>query len=138
MVLAAVSTGLLAGCVTGPSQREEEAAQQKIRTALIRQLEALPEATVTARVQSGLDTGQNNVGVQVRLPSEATVSQNSALGDSIERIIWLSHLDPLGRISISFMLAGSSEPDQRRLYIGPDKDALGVKYGPRPDGLTGY
>ncbi len=138
MVVAAVSTGLLAGCITGPSQRDEAAAQEQIRTALIRQLEALPGATITAAIQSGLDTGQNNVGAQARLPGEANESQTNVMADIIERTIWLSHLDPLGSISISFYRPGSNVRVLQRLYIGDDKDALGVKYGPRPDGLTGY
>jgi hypothetical protein len=139
MVLVAVTTGLLAGCVTGrPDTSEEAAAHLKAQDTMIRQLEALPGATVTAGVESGLDTGQNNVGVHARLPGKATVAEANALGDSIERIIWLSHLDPLGRISIALTRAGSAVRGQQRLYIGDDKDALGVKYGPRPDGLTGY
>ena len=54
---------------------------------MIRELEALPGPTVKARVTSSLDGGQNNVGVQARLPAAATVAQTNALGDSIERTI---------------------------------------------------
>ena len=139
MVLAALSIGLLGGCGSGPPNRSQEAvAHQKAQDTMIRQLKALPGATITADIESSLDSGQNNVSVDAQLPPAATAAQITTLGDSIERTIWLSHLDPLGRIGINFTLAGSSEPDQRRLYIGTDKDALGIKYGPRPDGLTGY
>ncbi len=137
MAMAIVSVVLVAGCAARPAV-PDATAQKKISTALIRQLEALPGATITVDIESGLDSGQNNIRVDAQLPPAATPAQINALGDRIERIIWLSNLDPLGRIGINFTLAGSSEPDQRRLYIGDDKDALGVKYGPRPDGLTGY
>jgi hypothetical protein len=138
VVLAAVSTGLLAGCDTGPPFGAEEAARQKAQDTVIRQLEALPGATVTADVTSSLDGGQNNVGVDARLPAAATVAQTNALGDSIERTIWLSHLDPMGRISIDITREGSSVPVQQRLYQDEiDTRPLGVKYGPRPDGLPG-
>jgi len=105
---------------------------------MIRELEALPGPTVKARVTSSLDGGQNNVGVQARLPAAATVAQTNALGDSIERTIWLSHLDPMGRINISITREGSSVLVQQRLYqFEIDTRPLGVKYGPRPDGLAG-
>jgi hypothetical protein len=139
VVLAAVSTGLLAGCDGGPTPGSEAAvARQKANDTVIRQLEALPEATVTAHVTSSLDGGQNNVNVQARLPAAATVAQANALGDSIERTIWLSHLDPMGRISIYIIRQGSRVPVQQRLYQDEiDTRPLGVKYGPRPDGLPG-
>jgi len=138
VVLAAVSTGLLAGCDSGPPFGSEAAAHQKAQDTMIRQLEALPGATVTAHVTSSLDGGQGNVGVQARLPAVATVAQANALGDSIERTIWFSHLDPLGRISINVTREGSSVPVLRRLYqFEIDTRPLGVKYGPRPDGLPG-
>lgn len=138
IVLTAVSAGLLAGCVTGPSNGSKAAAQAKIRNALVHQLEALPGATITADVQSGLDTGQNNVGVQARLLGQATTAQSRALADSMERIIWLSHLDPMGRISITFTRKGSGVPVLQRLYQDEvDTRPLGVRYGPRPDGLPG-
>jgi hypothetical protein len=66
------------------------------------------------------------------------VAQANALGDSIESTIWLSHLDPLGSIGINITPEGSSVPVLRRLYQGvTDARPLGVKYGPRPDGLPG-
>ena len=138
VVLAAVCVGLLAGCDTGPRFGAEEAAHKKAPDTMIRELEALPGATVKARVTSSLDGGQNNVGVQARLPAAATVAQTNALGDSIERTIWLSHLDPMGRINISITSEGSSVLVQQRLYqFEIDTRPLGVKYGPRPDGLAG-
>lgn len=136
MVLAAVSTGLLAGCDGGPTPGSEAAvARQKANAALIQQLEALPGATVNATIESSLDGGQNNVGVDARLPATATVAQTNALGDSIERTIWLSHVDPMGSISIDITRQGSRVPVLQRLY--QDRRPLGVKYGPRPDGLPG-
>jgi hypothetical protein len=138
MVLAAVSVGLLTGCDTGPPFGSQAASHQKAQDTVIRQLEALPGATVTAHVTSSLDGGQGNIGVQARLPAAATVAQTNALGDSIERTIWLSHLDPLGLISINVTREGSSVPVLRRLYQDEiDTRPLGVKYGPRPDGLAG-
>jgi hypothetical protein len=136
VVLAAVCVGLLAGCDTGPLFGAEEAAHKKAQDTMIRELEALPGATVKARVTSSLDGGQNNVGVQARLPAAVAVAQANALGDSIERTIWLSHLDPMGRISIDITREGSSVSVQQRLYqFEIDTRPLGVKYGPRPDGL---
>jgi hypothetical protein len=56
---------------------------------MIRQLEALPGATVTADVTSGPDAGQNNVGVHARLSAAAaTVAQANDMADSIVRITW--------------------------------------------------
>ena len=138
VVLAVVSTGLLAGCDGGPPPGSEAAvARQKANNTMIRQLEALPGATVTADVTSGLDAGQNNVGVNAQLPAAATVAQANAMADSIERIIWLSHLDPIGRISIGVNRAGSSAPVVRLYQDEIDTRPMGVKYGPRPGGLTG-
>ena len=140
VALATVSTGLLAGCGDIVNFGSEEAAhaQKQASTDLIRQLEALPGGKVTATIQSSLDGGQNNVGVQARTPASATVAQTNALGDSIERTIWLSHMDPMGRISINITHQGSGVPVQQRLYQDEiDTRPLGVKYGPRPDGLPG-
>jgi hypothetical protein len=138
VALAAVCVGLLTGCDTGPRFGAEEAAHKKSQDTMIRELEALPGAKVTATVESSLDGGQNNVIVDARLPASATVAQVNALGDSIERTIWLSHLDPLGTISIDITHEGSSVSVQQRLYQGQtDTPPLRVKYGPRPDGLAG-
>jgi hypothetical protein len=138
IVLAAVSVGLLTGCDTGPPLGAEAAAPQKAQDTVIHQLEALPGAKVNATIESSLDGGQNNIGVQARLPAAATVAQANALGESIERTIWLSHLDPLGLIGINITREGSSVPVLRRLYQAEiDTRPLGVKYGPRPDGLPG-
>ena len=135
LVLAAVCVGLLAGCDTGPRFGAEEAAQKKAQDTMIRELEVLPGATVKARVTSSLDGGQNNVGVQARLPAAGTVAQADALGDSIERTIWLSQVDPLGRIGLTVGRQGVTRRVVQRLY--QDRRPLGVKYGPRPDGLAG-
>ena len=138
VVLAAVCVGLLTGCDTGPRFGAEEAAHKKAQDTMIRELEALPGAKVTATVDSSLDGGQNNVIVDARLPAAATVAQANALGDSIERTVWLSHLDPLGDISIDITRQGSRVSVQQRLYQDEiDTRPLGVKYGPRPDGLPG-
>ena len=139
VVLAAVSTGLLAGCDGGPTPGSDAAvARQKANDTMIRQLEALPGAKVSATIESSLDGGQNNIGVQARLPAAATVAQTNALGDSIERTIWLSHVDPLGSIGIKITREGSSVTVQwRRYQFETDTRPLGVKYGPRPDGLPG-
>jgi hypothetical protein len=140
VVLVAVSTGLLASCgdIVNFGSQEAADAQRKASADLIRQLEARPGAKVTATVESSLDGGQNNVIVDARLPAAATEAQTNALGDSIERTVWLSHLDPLGDISIDITRQGSRVSVQQRLYQDEiDTRPLGVKYGPRPDGLPG-
>jgi hypothetical protein len=140
VVLTMVSTGLLAGCgdIVNFGSQEAADAQKKASADLIRQLEALPGAKVTATVDSSLDGGQNNVGVNAQMPAAATVAQVNALGDSIERTFWLSHLDPLGRFGIDITRQGSMVPVLQRLYQDPiDRRTLGVKYGPRPGGLPG-
>jgi hypothetical protein len=140
VVLAAVCVGLLTGCGDLVNFGSEEAAhaQKKAGADLIRQLEALPGATVTAKIESSLDGGQNNVGVQARMPAAATVAQANALGNSVERTVWLSHLDPLGLIGMNITREGSSVLVVQRLYQDEiETRPLGVKYGPRPDGLAG-
>jgi hypothetical protein len=131
MVLLAVS---LAGCASDHPKLPDAAAAKKASTELISQLQALPGAKITATVESSLDGGQGNVGADAQLPSAATDAQLNAVGDSIERTIWLSHLYPLGRININFTRAGSSVRVLQRVYIGTAKEKLGDKYGPRPDG----
>ena len=139
VVLAAVSTGLLAGCDGGPTPGSDAAvARQKANDTMIRQLEALPGAKVSATIESSLDGGQNNIEADAVLPVAATKAEANALGDSIERTIWLSHVDPLGRIGIIVTREGSSVQVLQRLYISSlDTPPLRVKYGPRPDGLPG-
>jgi hypothetical protein len=129
-----VAALLLAGCAGSTPKLPDAAARKKAGTQLIRQLEALPGAKVTATIESSLDGGQGNVGAEAQLPADATDAQLNAVGDSIERTIWLSHLYPLGRININFTREGSSVRVLQRVYIGSDKEKLGVKYGPRPDG----
>ena len=140
VVLAMVSTGLLSGCgdIVNFGSQEAADAQKKAGADLIRQLEALPGGKVNAKIESSLDGGQNNVGVEARMPSAATVAQANALGDSIERTVWLSHLDPLGSIGVNITRGGGSILVLQRLYQDQiDRRTLGVKYGPRPDGLPG-
>ena len=131
MVVLALS---LAGCGGDHPKLPDAAAAKKASTELISKLEALPGAKITATVDSSLDGGQGNVGADAQLPTEATDAQVNAVGDSIERTIWLSHLYPLGRININFTRAGSSVRVLQRVYIGTAKEKLGDKYGPRPDG----
>jgi hypothetical protein len=135
--LAWVSVGLVlvAGCAGRPDV-PDKATRVDAQQAMIRQVDALPGAKITASVSSSLDGGQNNVGVTVRLAAAASTADIKSLGDSIERTIWLSHLDPLGRISINFTRVGSSVSVAQRLYQDSiDTKALRDKYGPRPDGL---
>jgi hypothetical protein len=132
--LLSVLVVLLAGCGGDHPKLPDAAAQKKASTELIHQLEALPGAKVTATIESSLDGGQGNVGADAQLPEGATTAQLNAVGDSIERTIWLSHLYPLGRININFTRAGSSVRVLQRVYIGTAKEKLGNKYGPRPDG----
>jgi hypothetical protein len=127
---------LVAGCAGSHAGGPDATARNKAGAAMIAQLQALPGAKVSAHVTSSLDGGQGNVGVQAQLPAAAGTAALEAVGDSIERTIWRSHLDPLGRISINFTRAGSSASVGQRVYIGTDKKALRDKYGPRPDGLA--
>jgi hypothetical protein len=128
---------VLAGCASN-HPGVPDATYQKARDALIAQLEALPGATVTATVESSVEAGRGNVGVNALLPAAATPAQLDAVGDSIERTIWLSQLDPLGRININLTREGSTVRVQQRLYHDAiDRKPLGVKYGPRPDSLPG-
>jgi hypothetical protein len=139
LVLASMVLVLVAGCGGNHPDRPDAAAQKKVRSDLISQLEALPGAAVTATIESSLDGGQNNVGVDARLPAAATTAQLNSVGDSIERAIWLSHLDPLGLININFTRAGSSVRVLQRLYQDATQTRpLHVKYGPRPDGLPDF
>jgi hypothetical protein len=140
VVLAAVGMGLLAGCgdIVNFGSEEAAQAQKKAADTMIRQLEALPGATVTADVESSLDGGVNNIEARAVLPKTATTAQLNVMADTIERTIWLSHVDPLGRIGLIVRRQGDTDPVLDRLYQGEiHSRPLGVKYGPRPDGLPG-
>jgi hypothetical protein len=139
MLLAAVSTGLLAGCDGGPTPGSEAAAtRQKANDTVIRQLKALPGGKVNATIESSLDGGQNNIEADAVLPATATTAQANGMADSIERTIWLSRVDPLGRIGLTVRREGGVGPVLRRLYqFEVHTRPLRVKYGPRPDGLPG-
>jgi hypothetical protein len=127
---------LVAACAASSSGDSDRAARTKAKVAMVRQLEALSGAKVSAHVTSSLDGGQGNVGVNAQLPEAASTDQLNAVGDSIERTIWLSHLDPLGRISINFTRVGSAVSVSQRVYVDAiDTQPLRDKYGPRPDGL---
>jgi hypothetical protein len=135
LVWASLAMVLVAGCAGSPDV-PDKTTRVDARKAMIRQVDALPGAKITASVSSSLDGGQNNVGVNAQLPTAVSTADIKALGDSIERTIWLSHLDPLGRISINFTRVGSSVPVSQRLYQDSiDTKPLRAKYGPRPDGL---
>jgi hypothetical protein len=124
---------MVTGC-GGSNAGPSDAKYQKSRSALIRQLEALPGATVTAHVESSVEEGRGNVTADAVLPKTASTAQVNAMADSLERTIWLSHLDPLGRIGLNLSLQGSSVRVLQRLYQS-DTKPLREKYGPRPDGL---
>lgn len=133
LCLSALSVAMVTGC-GGSSAGVSDAKYQKTRSALIRQLEALPGAKVTAHVESSLEEGRGNVTADAVLPKTASTAQVNAMADSLERTIWLSHLDPLGRIGLNLSLQGSSVRVLQRLYQS-DTKPLRDKYGPRPDGL---
>jgi hypothetical protein len=139
VVLAAVSTGLLAACDGGPTPGSKAAvARQKANDTVISQLQALPGGKVTATIESSMDGGQNNIEADAVLPAMATTAQLNVMADTIERTIWLSHVDPLGRIGLMVSRQGDTDPALDRLYISSlDTPPLRVKYGPRPDGLPG-
>lgn len=124
---------LATGC--GGDDSEDTAKQEEVRARLVSRLESLPDAEVDVRIESSLSGGQNNVGVDVALPADATAAQLDAVGEKVERTIWLSRLDPLGLININFTHEGSAARVEQRLYGGTDKRQLADKYGPRPDGL---
>jgi hypothetical protein len=85
-----------------------------------------------------LDGGQNNIGAEVQMPATTTVARMNSVANTLERIVWLSHLDPLGRIGIDITRQGSSVSAVQRLYQDEiDTRKLRAKYGPRPDGLPG-
>jgi hypothetical protein len=132
---------LLVGCSLpsdGSDKASKDAAQVKVKHRLISRLEAVPGAKVAAKITSGLDAGVNNIGVTVHAPATATDAQVASLADRAERMIWLSHLDPLGRISIIVVRQGSPDTALQRLYQDQiDTRKLRTKYGPRPDHLSG-
>lgn len=133
-----LSLGLLgvvtvSGCA-GSHASGQDATYQKTRSDLIRQLEALPGATVTAHVESSVEEGRGNVTADAVLPKSASLAQVNAMADTIERTIWLSHLDRLGRIGVNLRRQGSPVRVLQRLYQS-DTRPLRAKYGPRPDGL---
>jgi hypothetical protein len=132
---------LLAGCGLanhGKDAAAKDAAQAKAKDRLISRLESMPGAKVSARITSGLDAGQNNIDVEVHVPAAATDAQVASLADRAERTIWLSHLDPLGRIGIDLLRQGTPDPVLERLYQDQiDTRKLRAKYGPRPDHLAG-
>jgi len=111
VALATVSTGLLAGCGDIVNFGSEEAAHaQKKAGDLVRQLEALPGGKVTATIESGLNGGQNNIEARAVLPATATTAQLNVMADTIERTIWLSRVDPLGRIGLIVRRQGGTDP----------------------------
>jgi hypothetical protein len=124
---------LATGCSTG-DPRVQAATDKGTRANLISQLESLPGLTVDADVKSSLDGGQGNVGVHVTVPVAESTAQINSVADSLERTVWLSHLDPLGVISIVIFRRGSAVKSLQRLYLD-DRSELRAKYGPRPDGL---
>jgi hypothetical protein len=133
-----MATGLLllAGC-SSPSNADD-VAQDKAQHRMIRRLEALPGAKVSASIESSVTQGSNNIGVQVRGPADATETELATVADRVERTIWRSRVDPLGRISINVTREGSPEPVMQRSYADEyDTTALRAKFGPRPDGLPG-
>jgi hypothetical protein len=124
---------LATGC--GGNDSPDEAKQDEVKAKLVSRLESLPDAQVEVTIESSLSGGQNNVGVDVALPADASAAELDAVGEKVERTIWLSRLDPLGLININFTHEGSAERVEQRLYGGTDKRQLADKYGPRPDGL---
>ena len=137
-VLVMLVGALTTGCGGGRSARVEET-YKRTKADLLRQIDALPPASlygakVRAHVTSSLDGGQGNVGVDAKLPATATFVQMNSVADTIERTVWLSHLDPLGRISIGVSRIGRPPFEVERLWQS-DTEPLRAKYGPRPDGL---
>ena len=80
-----------------------------------------------------MDGGQGNVTINVAMPVTATLAQKDALADTLERTVWLSHLDPLGTIGIGISRDGRPPFEVDRLYQA--SEPLRSKHGPRPNGL---
>jgi hypothetical protein len=137
IAIAVLLITLATGC-TSFDPRSQANADKQIRANLVKQLETLPGLTVTASIESSLAGGQNNLGAAARVPASTTVARMNVVADTLERIVWLSHLNPLGTISIDVRRQGSSvSAVQRSYYIEEDTRKLRAKYGPRPDGLPG-
>ncbi len=137
-VLVMLVGALTTGCGGGRGARVE-ATYKRTKADLFRQIGALPPsalygATLKTYIESSLDGGQGNVNINAAMPATATVAQKNALADTLERTVWLSHLDPLGRISIGISRDGRPPFQVDRLYQS-NRDPLRIKYGPRPDGL---
>lgn len=62
------------------------------------------------------------------------VLQMNSVADTVERTVWLSHLDPLGTIGIGVGRVGRPPFEVERLWQS-DREPWRIKYGPRPDGL---
>lgn len=137
-VLVALVGALATSCGGGRAGRVD-ATYKRTRADLLRQISALPPsalygATLTTSIESSLDVGQGNVAINAAMPVTATVAQKNALADTLERTVWLSHLDPLGVISIGISRDGRPPFEVDRLWQA-DTEPLLIKYGPRPDGL---
>ena len=138
-VLLVLVGAFTAGCGGGDRIARIDATYKRTKADLLQQIDALPPASlygakVRAHVTSSLDGGQGNVGVDAKLPATATFVQMNSVADTIERTVWLSHLDPLGRISIGVSRVGRPPFEVERLWQS-DREPLRIKYGPRPDGL---
>jgi hypothetical protein len=111
-----------------------DATYRRTSAELIRQLDTLPGLTVDAQVDSSFTQGRGNVNADVTVPVAATTAQMDVIVETIERTVWLSHLDPLGPIGINIRRQGSSVR-ARPGGVYHDSSELRAKYGPRPDGL---
>ena len=137
-VLVVLAGALTTGCGGGDRIARIDATYTRTKADLFRQIEALPPsslhgATRKTYIESSLDGGQGNVDIDAAMPVTATVAQKNALADTLERTVWRSHLNPLGRISIGVSRDGRPPFGVDRLYQA--SDPLRAKYGPRPDGL---
>ena len=138
-VLIMLVGALTAGCGGDRRIARMEATYKRTKADLFRQIDTLPPtslygATLKTYIESSLDGGQGNVNINATMPATATVAQMNALADTLERTVWLSHLDPLGRISLGVSRVGRPPFEVERLWQD-DTEPLRAKYGPRPDGL---
>ena len=130
---------LTTGCGRGDRIARIDATYKRTKADLFRQINALPPsslhgATRKTSIESSLDGGQGNVSINATMPATATIARRNAVADTLERTVWLSHLDPLGRISIGISRDGRPPFEVQRIWQA-DTDPLRAKYGPRPDGL---
>jgi hypothetical protein len=127
---------LATGCVDS-HVGVSDATYKRTSADVVTQLKALPGLTIDTHVESSFETGRGNVFADVTIPLSSPPARMRVVADTIARTVWLSHLDPLGSISINIHVRrqGRNVLVLQRLY--QDTSGLLAKYGPRPGGIPG-